>query len=83
MTLRGRHIDDFFGIDPDDRARPAFDSAYTVADVNLRYAVTDKAAISFGVDNLFDEQVPDNWSTTGTIEDPPGRFIYVSLRYAL
>ncbi|MCG8691554.1 MAG: TonB-dependent receptor [Minwuiales bacterium] len=83
VTLRGRHIDDFFGTDPDDRARPAFDSAYTVADVNLRYAVTDKAAISFGVDNLFDEQVPDNWSTNGTIEDPPGRFVYVSLRYAL
>ena len=82
-TLRGRYLRDFFGIDPDNRARPAFDSDYAVADVNLRHDVNDRVAISFGVDNLFDRQVPANWSSNGTIEDPPGRFVYLSLRYAL
>lgn len=82
-TLRGRYIRDFFGIDPDDRARPAFDSNYAVADVNLRYDVTDQVSLSVGIDNLFDERVPENWSSNGTIEDPPGRFVYLSLRYAL
>ena len=82
-TVRGRYIGDFFGIDPDDRARPAFDTNYGVADVNVRYDLTEQAALSFGIDNLFDEQVPDNWSSNGTIEDPPGRFVYLSLRYAL
>ena len=82
-TLRGRHIADFFGIDPDDRARPAFDTTYTVADVNLSFDVTDQMSLSFGVDNLFDRQVPRNWATNGTIEDPPGRFVYVTLRHAL
>ena len=82
-TLRGRYIRDFFGIDPDDRARPAFDSNYAVADVNVRYDVTDQVSLSVGVDNLFDERVPKNWSANGTIEDPPGRFVYLSLRYAL
>lgn len=82
-TVRGRYSEDLFGIDPNNRTRPAFDADYAVADVNLRYDVNDQLALLLGIDNLFDRQVPNNWSSTGTIEDPPGRFIYLSLRYAL
>ena len=82
-TLRGRYLGDFFDIDPDDRARPAFNTNYAVADVNFRYDVTDQLSFSAGIDNLFDEQVPENWARNGTIEDPPGRFVYLSLRYSM
>lgn len=38
--------------------------------------------IALGVDNLFDERVPINFSSVGNIEDPPGRYFYATLRAA-
>lgn len=81
-TVRGRHIGSLQGIDPNDRARPAFTSNYTTVDMQLRYDIGGDTQVSFGIDNIADEQVPLNWSSTGAIEDPAGRFVYLSLRHA-
>ncbi|MDO6841903.1 TonB-dependent receptor [Paraglaciecola chathamensis] len=78
-TLRSRHTLDLYGTDPSDRARPPFKTNYSVVDLSLRYAINKHLGLSFGVDNLFDKQVPLNWSSTGSIEDPAGRFAYLAL----
>jgi outer membrane receptor for ferrienterochelin and colicins len=83
MTLRGRHIGDLWGIDPVDRTRPAFASDYAVADLQIGYQLSPELALSFGVENIFDELTPLNWSSTGQIEDPAGRYAYLSLRYVM
>ena len=82
-TVRGRHIGDLWGIDPTDRRRPAFATDYTVADLQLSYDVSEEVVLSLGVENIFDELTPLNWSSTGSIEDPAGRYAYLSLRYVM
>jgi outer membrane receptor protein involved in Fe transport len=52
-----------------------------VVDVQGSYQARDDLGISIGVDNLFDETTPVNFSTVGAIEDPPGAFAYVTLRW--
>jgi outer membrane receptor for ferrienterochelin and colicins len=83
MTLRGRHLKDIWGINPANRALPAFASDYSVADLQGRYAVSERLSLSVGLENMFDELTPGNWSSTGQIEDPAGRYAYVALRYGV
>lgn len=80
-TLRSRHTMDLLGIDPFDRARPAFETNFNVMDLSLGYQFNSAIDLSLGVDNLQDKQVPLNWSSTGAIEDPAGRFIYLGMNY--
>ncbi len=82
-TIRGRYIGNLWGIDPANRARPAFSDDYTVFDMNGHYEINEAVSLSVGIDNLFDQRTPPNWSSTGAIEDPAGRFGYVSLTYKL
>ena len=82
-SLRSRHYFDFYGIDPAQRAIPAFETNYTVVDASLRYSINGNMGITLGIDNLFDKAVPDNWSSTGAIEDPAGRFGYVKFDVSL
>ena len=82
-TLRGRHIDDLWGINPADRRSPAFASEYTVADLQMRYQLSPQLHLSIGVENLFDELTPDNWAGNGAIEDPAGRYGYLAFNYDL
>lgn len=83
VTARARHLDDLFGIDPSNRAAPPFNSSYTVADFQMNYQLTDAFGLSLGIENVFDEQVPANFASNGAIEDPAGRYGYVSVRYTI
>jgi len=82
-TIRSRHTLSFFGIDPSDRQRPAFESNYSVVDMSLRYQLDPQIAFTLGVDNILDRMVPDNWSSTGAIEDPAGRFVYLRFDFKM
>ena len=82
-SLRGRHLSGFWAADSNVRGSAPFGSDYTVADLQLRYDFSDRLGVSVGVDNIFDELTPANWSGTGQIEDPAGRYTYVALRFAL
>jgi outer membrane receptor for ferrienterochelin and colicins len=53
-----------------------------VLDANASYQINDSLKLSIGIDNVLGERTPINWSGTGQIEDPPGRFVYLSLRFA-
>jgi outer membrane receptor protein involved in Fe transport len=80
-AFRTRHTMGLFGIDPNDRTRSAFESDFDVMDMQLGYELKNGIDLALGIDNLLDEQVPANWSTTGAIEDPAGRFIYLSMNF--
>lgn len=54
-----------------------YTSGFTTVDLNAVYAINDSTEVSFGVDNVFDEQLDPNYSTARYREDV-GRFAYVS-----
>ena len=65
--------------DPNVRGATPFNSGFTVVDVNVGYEINENLKLNFGVDNVFDEDFPINYSTSRYREDA-GRFAYVSLR---
>lgn len=78
-TVRGRGFFDYFAIDAGaPRGTAPESSNFGTMDVNLRYDINDVVSLSLGVDNIFDRQVPDNYNSNGAIEDPAGRFVYLT-----
>ena len=78
---RARHLRDYYQIDPVARGA-AYYTRYTVADLRADYTLGARTVLFLGLDNLFDRNVPNNWSGTGGFEDPGKRFGYVGLRHA-
>jgi outer membrane receptor for ferrienterochelin and colicins len=60
---------------------PPIETAFTTADLKVDYDYSPALSFNAGVDNLFDQRQPSNYSSTGAIQDPPARFIYVGARY--
>lgn len=81
-TVRAKYVGSLMGIDPYDRARPAFTSDYTTFDMQAQYQFNEVLRIAVGLDNIADKRVPLNWSSTAQIEDPAGRFAYLTLGYS-
>lgn len=81
-TARGRTALGYYAPDPDVRGSAAFTTEYTTVDLNGRYQLNEGLSFSVGVDNIFDEQVPVNYSGNGSVEDPAGRFVYATMRLA-
>ncbi|MCZ4351202.1 TonB-dependent receptor [Roseovarius aestuarii] len=63
----------------DTDATTFYTSGFTTVDVNAVYAINDSTEVSFGVDNVFDEQMDPNYSTARYREDV-GRFAYFSFK---
>ena len=80
-TVRGRSSLQYYDADSNVRGSAPFNTDYTTMDINLGYRFSDAWRVSVGMDNIFDEQVPVNYSSTGSIEDPAGRFVYTTLNY--
>jgi outer membrane receptor protein involved in Fe transport len=57
------------------------DTNFGTADIKLDYAYSKALSLSAGVDNLLNRRQPSNYSATGSVQDPPARFIYVGARY--
>jgi outer membrane receptor for ferrienterochelin and colicins len=57
------------------------DTNFGTADIKLDYAYSKALSLSAGVDNLLNRRQPSNYSATGSVQDPPSRFIYVGARY--
>jgi outer membrane receptor protein involved in Fe transport len=56
-------------------------SNFGTADFKATYTISRAWMASFGIDNLFDRRQPSNYSSTGAVQDPPGRFVYLSGLY--
>jgi outer membrane receptor for ferrienterochelin and colicin len=57
------------------------ETSFTTADIKVDYAYSPSMSLNAGVDTLFDQRQPTNYSATGSIQDPPARFFYVGARY--
>jgi outer membrane cobalamin receptor len=79
FTGRVRGMQGYFAPDPNVRGATPFNSGFTVVDLNVGYEINENLKLNFGVDNVFNEDFPINYSTSRYREDA-GRFAYVSLR---
>jgi outer membrane receptor for ferrienterochelin and colicins len=77
-----RWFHDFYDADPDQpRGSPPVSTNYDVVDIKLDYQLFRQHVVSFGIDNLFDEESPSNFTRGGSPLDPGERYYY--LGYAI
>ena len=82
--LRARSMQGYYAsnsVTPPTPTPAPVETAFTTADVKVDYTYSAAWSLSAGVDNLFDQRQPSNYSATGSIQDPPARFFYVGVRY--
>lgn len=84
FNLRARHLVDYLatGIDAPRGSAP-YNTDLTRVDLSVRYAYRPDITLIAGIDNLFDQRDPDNYSVTsaGTQRnDPDARYAYVGAR---
>ena len=82
--LQGRYLKGYFAsvaVTPPAATPAPTDSNYGVADLKVSYRVNPAWTVALGIDNLTDRRQPANYSSTGSVQDPPGRFYHVSTRY--
>jgi outer membrane receptor for ferrienterochelin and colicin len=82
LVLRHRALLGLWGPNPAIRGSAPFASDYATTDVVARWQVTEAASVTLGISNITDELTPVNYSSTGSIEDPPGRNVFLTLRGA-
>lgn len=84
VDLRGRYLKDYWAspqVPAGTPIPPPVSTDFGIADVKLTWDIDRSWSASFGIDNLFDRKQPVNFSATGSVLDPPGRFIYLSGAY--
>ncbi len=82
LSLRHRALLGLWGPNPAIRGSAPFASDYETTDLVVRWAFTDTASLTLGINYLGDELTPANYSATLAIEDPPGRNVFVTLRHS-
>lgn len=76
-----RWIRDFYNSDPNlPRGSDPVDSDFSMMDIKVEYHLFTHHTLSLGVDNLFDEETPANYTRGGSPLDPGERYYY--LEYA-
>ncbi|WP_397419299.1 TonB-dependent receptor plug domain-containing protein [Phenylobacterium sp.] len=80
-TVRYRGLLGLWGSNPAIRpSPPPFASDFETIDLVVTAPLTDWAELTVGINNISDELTPINYTSTGSIEDPAGRNIFISLR---
>lgn len=80
-TVRYRGLFGLWGSNPAIRpSPPPFASDFETLDVVIKATLTEWAELTVGINNLSDNLTPINYTATGSIEDPAGRNVFVSLR---
>jgi len=76
FTGRLRGLQGFLAADTNVSFVP-YTSGFNVVDVNVVYSFDEVSKVSFGIDNVFDQEFDPNYSTAQYREDD-GRFAYIS-----
>ncbi|MEO5343398.1 MAG: TonB-dependent receptor [Gammaproteobacteria bacterium SHHR-1] len=82
LDLRLRHMRDFWATDPVPFASP-YASNFTTASLHLDYELSPSINLFGGVDNLFDQEMPENIAFRGTPDDPGARYFFVGVKGSL
>ncbi|SCZ67023.1 TonB-dependent receptor plug domain-containing protein [Thiohalomonas denitrificans] len=77
--LRVNHTHDYLGNDGIS-SLDSYYSNFTSVDFRLDYQLSRQHGLFFGIDNLFDETVPDNMQAGGAPSDPGARYFYTGYR---
>lgn len=80
VDVRARYVKGYFASASGTPVRPV-NSNFGTADLKVAYEVNKAWSVAAGVDNVFDRQQPANWTSTGSVQDPPGRFFYMTAGY--
>ncbi|MFA7634028.1 MAG: TonB-dependent receptor [Thiohalomonadaceae bacterium] len=78
--LRVNHTQDYFGVDGVSSTNTPYYSDFTSVDFRLDFRLAAYHGLFFGVNNLFDEKVPDNLEAGGSPYDPGARYYYAGYR---
>lgn len=84
LDVQGRYLKDYYAsisVTPPAVTPAPTNSNFGTLDVKLGYQISPAWTLAFGVDNLNDQRQPANYSSTSSVQDPPGRFWYVSAAY--
>lgn len=84
LDIQGRALKGYYAsnsVTPPTPTPAPIETDFATADIKLNFVYSPALSLSFGIDNLFDQRQPSNYSATGSIQDPPGRFFHVGARY--
>ena len=81
--VRTRSLFNLWGPDPAIRGSRPLSTDYLVTDLVAEWQAMPWLRLALGIDNLFDELTPVNFSTVGAIEDPPGRYVWATIRLSI
>lgn len=83
LDAQGRYLKDYYAsnavVAPTPTPAPT-DSSFGTLDVKLSYQFNKTWSAAFGIDNLTNRRQPANYSATGSVQDPPGRFYYLQAK---
>lgn len=83
FDAQGRYMRDYYAsvsVTPPTPTPPPTFSNFGTLDLKLAYQFNRTWSTAVGIDNATDRRQPSNYSATGSVQDPPGRFYYVQLR---
>jgi outer membrane receptor for ferrienterochelin and colicin len=83
LDVQGRYLEDYYASNSVVAPTPApapTNTSFGTLDVKLAYQINKTWSAAFGIDNLTDSRQPANYSATGSVQDPPGRFYYLQAK---
>lgn len=83
LDVQGRYLKDYYAsvnVAPPAPTPAPISTNFGTVDAKAAYRVNKTWSLALGVDNLTDRRQPANYSATGSVQDPPGRFYYVQAR---
>lgn len=83
LDVQGRYLKDYYAsnyVVPPAATPAATNSSFGTLDVKLAYQINKTWSVAFGIDNLTNRRQPANYSATGSVQDPPGRFYYLQAK---
>jgi len=83
LDLQGRYLKDYYAsvnVTPPTPTPAPVNSNFGTLDAKMTYRFSKTWSGALGVDNLTNRRQPANYSATGSVQDPPGRFFYLQAK---
>lgn len=83
LDVQGRYLKDYYAsvnVAPPTPTPAPISTNFGTLDVKAAYRVNKTWSLGLGIDNLTDRRQPANYSATGSVQDPPGRFYYLQAK---
>ncbi len=81
VDVQGRYLKGYYAsvaVTPPTPTPAPVNTNFGTLDVKVSYALNKAWNLAVGIDNLTNRRQPANYSATGSVQDPPGRFLYLT-----